>query len=150
MMCRLTPHALEHLLIYETSPAITSFYRACWLHCWRSLCPPSTMRGLTNYGTYCSINSVVQCLYETRELRGLIQQVDEQDYQAHNTVAARLKPLTYEMARSDNQLPCDPSFLVDSMSAYSNVSFDVQEDSDLVFKCIINTLADGSPSVYTQ
>lgn len=100
------------------------------------------MRGLINHGTYCSINSIVQCLYATRELRDFIRQVDEQDYRAPNTVAARLKRLIYEMTK-DTQLPCNPSFLVDSMSAYSGVSFDVQEDSDLVFKCIINALADG-------
>lgn len=100
------------------------------------------MRGLINDGTYCSVNSVVQCLYGTRELRDLIRHIDEQDYQApDNTVTARLKRLIYEMNK-DNQLPCDPSFLVDSMSRYSGVSFDIQEDSDLIFKCIINALQD--------
>ncbi|KAI4792861.1 hypothetical protein KUCAC02_033056 [Chaenocephalus aceratus] len=32
------------------------------------------MRGLVNRGTNCSLNSVVQCLYGTRELRGLIRE----------------------------------------------------------------------------
>nr|XP_020443628.1 ubl carboxyl-terminal hydrolase 18-like [Monopterus albus] len=103
------------------------------------------MRGLINYGTYCSINSVVQCLYETRELRDLIRRVDERDYQApnhKNTVAPTLKSLIREMS-TDGPSPCDPSCLVDSMSAYSGVRFDVQEDSELIFKCIVNALADG-------
>ncbi|XP_034144790.1 ubl carboxyl-terminal hydrolase 18-like [Esox lucius] len=100
------------------------------------------MRGLINYGTHCSINSIVQCLYETRELRDLILSVDEREYQAHNTVAMNLKALIREMKEND-RLPCDPGFLIDSMSVYSGMSFKIQEDSDLVFTCIINALADG-------
>ncbi|XP_071750758.1 ubl carboxyl-terminal hydrolase 18-like [Centroberyx gerrardi] len=101
------------------------------------------MRGLINYGTHCSINSVVQCLYGTRELRGLIRDIDEQEYRApkKNTVAAMLKGLICEMDKN-NHGSCDPSFLIDSMSAYSGLSFEVQEDSDLVFKCILNALTD--------
>ena len=102
------------------------------------------MRGLINYGSYCSINSVVQCLHGTRELRDLIRGIDNQDHllPTKNTVAARLKQLIYEMTRP-NQGPCDPSFLLDSMSAHG-LSFDVQEDSDFVFRCILNALTDDS------
>ncbi|XP_075931810.1 ubl carboxyl-terminal hydrolase 18-like [Anarhichas minor] len=105
------------------------------------------MRGLINYGSYCSINSVVQCLRGTRELRDLIRDIDE----AHcdptkNMVAGRLKRLIYEMTENSYG-PCDPSFLVDSMSRYKGFSFDVQEDSDLVFGCILEALTDdGGPA----
>ncbi|XP_028973817.1 ubl carboxyl-terminal hydrolase 18-like [Esox lucius] len=100
------------------------------------------MRGLINYGTHCSINSIVQYLYETRELQDLILCVDEREYQAHNTVAMNLKALIQEMKEKERS-PCDPGFLIDSMSVYSGISFNIQEDSDLVFTCIINALADG-------
>lgn len=101
------------------------------------------MRGLTNDGTYCSINSVVQCLYQTRELQDAIRDVDDRDCRASNRVAVMLKRLIQEMTK-DNHLPCNASFLVHAMSAYNGVSYDTQEDSDLVFKCIINALADSN------
>uniref|UniRef100_A0A3Q3KKE1 USP domain-containing protein n=1 Tax=Monopterus albus TaxID=43700 RepID=A0A3Q3KKE1_MONAL len=81
------------------------------------------MRGLINRGTNCSINSVVQCLYEMCKLRDLIRRVEARDYRgatnggAINMVAPMLKSLIHEMS--------------------------VQEDADMVFKCIVNSLADG-------
>lgn len=99
------------------------------------------MRGLINYGAYCSINSVVQVLCWTRELRDLIRLVDDQDHRSPNTVAVRLKCLIYDMTKG-NMSPCDPSSLVYAMTLYRGAPFDVQEDSDVVFKCIINALAD--------
>ena len=102
------------------------------------------MRGLVNYGSYCGINSVVQCLCGTRELRDLIRGVDDRDRRlpTKNTVAARLKQLVYEMTKPDRG-PCDPSSLLDSMSA-RGLSFDVHEDSDFAFRCILDALSDDS------
>ncbi|XP_071022884.1 ubl carboxyl-terminal hydrolase 18-like [Oncorhynchus clarkii lewisi] len=96
------------------------------------------MRGLINHGTYCSINSVVQVLYGTSELRDLIRLVD---HRSPNRVALKLKRLIYDMTKG-NPSPCDPNLLVDAMTSYRGAPFDVQEDSDVVFKCIINALAD--------
>lgn len=95
-----------------------------------------------NLGNYCSVNSVVQVLYATRDLQNLIQQVDDQDYRRPNRVARMLKSLILDLHKDDKS-PCDPSLLVDAMASYSGVSFVDQEDSDVVFKCIINALVDG-------
>uniref|UniRef100_A0A3Q3JKU7 USP domain-containing protein n=1 Tax=Monopterus albus TaxID=43700 RepID=A0A3Q3JKU7_MONAL len=103
-----------------------------------------TMRGLINRGTNCSIISVVQCLYETRELRDLIRRVEARDYGgttnggANNAVA----PTLIREMSAYGPWPCDPTRLMNSISAYGGVSFEVQEDADMVFKCIINALAD--------
>uniref|UniRef100_A0A674D308 USP domain-containing protein n=1 Tax=Salmo trutta TaxID=8032 RepID=A0A674D308_SALTR len=107
-----------------------------------SPCPPYTMRGLINYGAHCSINSVVQVLCGTHELRDLIRLVDEHHHRSPNTVAVRLKRLIYDMIKG-NMSPCDPSLLVYAMALYRGAPFDGQEDSDVVFKCIINALADN-------
>jgi len=99
------------------------------------------MRGLINYGSYCSINSVVQCLRGTRELRDLVRGIgDDRDrwLPTKSTLAARLGHLILEMTEPDRG-PCDPSLLLDSMSAHG-LSLQVQEDSDFVFKCILDAL----------
>ncbi|XP_031173823.1 ubl carboxyl-terminal hydrolase 18-like [Sander lucioperca] len=99
------------------------------------------MRGLINPGAYCSINSVVQCLYKTPELRDLIRRVDD-EHSPRESVPSSLKRLVYEMSE-DAHSPCNPSSLVDSMRAYGGVSFYAQEDSDAVFRCILEALARG-------
>ncbi|KAI4786409.1 hypothetical protein KUCAC02_037133 [Chaenocephalus aceratus] len=100
------------------------------------------MRGLVNRGTNCSLNSVVQCLYGTRELRGLIREVRERDYGPATTpaVAPTLKRLVYELADA-KEGPCDPGFLLGSMGRYG--SFHVQRDAESVFGAILVALTDG-------
>uniref|UniRef100_A0A3Q3JJN6 USP domain-containing protein n=1 Tax=Monopterus albus TaxID=43700 RepID=A0A3Q3JJN6_MONAL len=101
---------------------------------------------LINYhGIICSVNSVVQCLYGTRELPGLMRELEFDAADTPNAVPVALKNLFRDMSAesAESAWPCDPSRLVDSMSVYRGTSFWVQEDAEAVFGCIVNALADG-------
>uniref|UniRef100_A0A669D8L2 Ubiquitin carboxyl-terminal hydrolase 30 n=1 Tax=Oreochromis niloticus TaxID=8128 RepID=A0A669D8L2_ORENI len=94
------------------------------------------MRGLINVGTHCAVNSVLQCLYVTDDFRI-----------TYSTVASELTSVLRDMDRNTPGMPpCDPNPLVDALIRYSGMTYEVQQDADTVFKCVLNALADdGDP-----
>ncbi|KAL4008343.1 hypothetical protein ACER0C_002195 [Sarotherodon galilaeus] len=127
------------------------------------------MRGLINVGTHCAVNSVLQCLYVTDDFRitltgGLcgsdgdgdgdddvvVVDVDDDadcDRVSDSTVASELTSVLRDMDRNTRGMPpCDPHPLVDALIRYSEMTHEVQQDADTVFKCVLNALADdGDP-----
>uniref|UniRef100_A0A668U232 Ubiquitin carboxyl-terminal hydrolase 30 n=1 Tax=Oreochromis aureus TaxID=47969 RepID=A0A668U232_OREAU len=94
------------------------------------------MRGLINVGTHCAVNSVLQCLYVTDDFRI-----------TYSTVASELTSVLRDMDRNTPGMPpCNPNPLVDALIRYSGMTYEVQQDADTVFKCVLNALADdGDP-----
>ncbi|XP_041858788.1 ubl carboxyl-terminal hydrolase 18-like [Melanotaenia boesemani] len=100
------------------------------------------MRGLINYGTNCSLNSIVQCLYATPGLHNLLRN-GRQGHLSYGSVALTLKCLLDDMAL-ESQRPCDPNPLVNALNEHQGFQlFCVQEDADTVFRCILEALTNG-------
>lgn len=135
------------------------------------------MRGLTNQNSHCGLNSVVQCLSATNELQELMGHKEcseavhlDRDHEKPvcatkpKMVTAALRELLGEMARDEKLTPCDPTALYDAMSTYLGIaqedelkagsetltSFDALIDTDSIFKCIVNALADNTDPVASE
>lgn len=120
------------------------------------------MRGLINVGSHCAVNSVLQCLYVTDDFRITLTRSDDDDDDvvvvddvddadcnraSYSTVTSELTSVLRDMDRNTPGMPpCDPNSLVDALIRYSGMTYEVQQDADSVFKCVLNALADdGDP-----
>uniref|UniRef100_A0A3Q0TGZ3 USP domain-containing protein n=1 Tax=Amphilophus citrinellus TaxID=61819 RepID=A0A3Q0TGZ3_AMPCI len=97
------------------------------------------MRGLINNRSHCGINSVVQCLYATREL---VECRDREVMLNAGALANRLWCLFHKMQKKGRLDSCSPVPLIEAMAEYSGTTFNDQEDVDYIFKCIVNALED--------
>lgn len=100
-----------------------------------------------------------------QECSDLAKREDDQGREAcvteHKTVTVTLRELLGEMSQDEKLMPCNPTSLYDAMSMYLGITRNEQherlsetsmtleglKDTDSIFKCIVNALADDTDPI---